>query len=326
MSSAANLSRLTASRVASSLADDVRAGLTGAKKQLHPKYFYDERGSKLFDQICDTPEYYLTRTEQALLDKHAEAIIEQVAPQHIVEFGSGMSRKTRVLLNAWEGAAGPKTYWPLDVDQETLAGVVAELEEEYLTIKTHGLIGDYTAGLEHLPNHEGRLLGMFLGSTLGNFDRDSGPAFIAELSDLLQTDDYFLLGVDLHKDPEQLTAAYNDAEGFTAEFNLNVLRVLNRQLGADFDLRQFRHRAIYNDAEKRIEMYLDSLVAQQVSIKELDLIVDFAKDEPVLTEISRKFTRDDIEWLFEASGLQLVRSYVDVRTPYALALGQKTAI
>jgi len=297
--------------------------LSASQKYLHPKYFYDALGSDLFDQITDQPEYYLTRVEQTLLDKHATDILGVIEPNHIVEFGSGMSRKTRTLLSAWETSTGRKTYWPLDVDETTLRKVVEELSEEFLTIKTHGIVADYTAGLDHLPVHEGTTLALFLGSTLGNFERGSARAFIAELSGLLETGDYFLLGVDLHKDPAILDAAYNDERGLTAAFNLNVLRVINQRLKANFDLDEFSHRAHYNQELRQIEMFLDSRCDQQVEIESLDMTVEFKAGESIFTEISRKFTPDEIELLFDQAELVSVRQYLDVRLPYALALGRR---
>ncbi len=305
-----------------SMSEEVRVGLTASQKKLSPKFFYDERGSQLFDRICDTPEYYLTRTEQRLLEKHADALINTTQPNHIIEFGSGTSRKTRVILDALRHQ-GSGTYWPFDVSETLLHSVSNELAIEYPELKVHGLVGDYTGGLDGLPHRDGTTLALFIGSTLGNFEADEAQQFVNEIGRQLGAEDYFLLGVDLHKDTGTLEAAYNDQAGLTAAFNLNMLAVLNRELNANFDLTQFRHRAIYNEQTQQIEMYLDSLQDQLVDIGELDLSVRFAQGESLWTEVSRKWTLPRIESLFAMAGFSLVDSFVDQQFPYALALGQR---
>ena len=309
------------SRVVPSMADDVRAGLAHRPRELHPKYFYDERGSALFDQICDTPEYYPTRTEDALLRQYAAEIIAAAGPHSMLELGSGMSRKTRHLLAAWDEPGG--IYWPFDVSGEMLVRVAEGLAGEFPSLRIHPLIGDYTAGFGHFPDLEGRTLAMFLGSTLGNFAPDFAAHFLADFVTHLDRGDSFLLGADLVKDPGVIEAAYNDRQGITAEFNLNVLRVINRVLAADFDLDAFTHRAIYNRREQQIEMYLDSRRAQTVRIGALGMEIELAAGEPILTEISRKFTLEQVRDLFAGAQLTLDRVWTSESHPYALALGRR---
>lgn len=310
------------SRRVPSLRDDVREGLSGSIKRLHPKYFYDETGSELFDRICDTPEYYLTRTEDRLLTRHAAAIIDRAVPRNLLEFGSGTSRKTRRLLDAWSRHPGRHTYWPFDVSAEMLQVVAQDLAEEYPGLDFHALIGDYTAGLRQLPDMSGTTLALFLGSTLGNFKPGDEVRFLTEIVNCLKPGDYFLLGADLDKDADILEAAYNDAEGVTEAFNKNILTVLNRELGGEFDTSRFDHRAFYNSEKRQVEMHLDATENQSVAIRDLGMRVDFQRGESIWTEISRKFTTLEIEQLFHQAGLESIDRYCDDKRPYVLALGR----
>ena len=228
-------------RPVAGLAEDARRGLLHRPRSLPSKYFYDERGSRLFDAICRTPEYYPTRTEGMLLARHAAAIIAQARPEHILELGSGASRKTRHLLAACEGGRHTPTYWPFDVCEEMLLAAGAELAGRYDWLTINPLLGDYCGGLRHLPAPNGRRLFVFLGGTIGNFERAEAIALLCELYAIMAPGDRLLLGADRVKDPAVLLAAYNDAQGVTAEFNRNLLQVLNRQLGADFVVEAFRH-------------------------------------------------------------------------------------
>jgi L-histidine N-alpha-methyltransferase len=317
-----SVTSIRTSRRVSTLEEDVREGLTGKIKRLHPKFFYDEVGSQLFDRICDTPEYYLTRTEYGLLQQHSADIIARAGPKHLLELGSGTSRKTRLLLDAWSKKEGTHTYWPFDVSARMLKSVAADLALEYPGLEIHALIGDYTAGLCRLPDMTGTTLALFVGSTLGNFKPDDAGRFLSELVSCLKPGDFFLLGVDLDKDPNVLRAAYNDAQGITEAFNKNILAVVNRKLDAQFDLDKFTHRAFYNHQHRQMEMHLDATQRQTVAIEGLGLVVDFEAGESIWTEISRKYTLPEIDELFDQSGLAVVDRYIDQAHLYALILGQ----
>ncbi|MDX1569899.1 MAG: L-histidine N(alpha)-methyltransferase [Xanthomonadales bacterium] len=310
------------SRRQRSMGEDVRDGLSERPRELSPKYFYDQRGSLLFDRICDTPEYYPTRTEAGLLDRHAGEIVRMTQPRSILELGSGTSRKTRTLLDHWRPVERG-TYWPFDVSAEMLEEVAEQLADEYPHLGVHALVGDYTGGFGNFPDLDGRTLALFLGSTLGNFAPEFAAHFLAEFATHLDQGDYFLLGTDLDKDPAVLEAAYNDAQGITAQFNLNMLRVLNRELDADFAEEAFAHRAVYNRRLRRVEMYLDSRTEQVVRIRRLGLVLKFAEGEPMLTEISRKFTVAELDRMLAAARLKVVETFVDDAFPYALTLARK---
>ncbi|MFK7957777.1 MAG: L-histidine N(alpha)-methyltransferase [Lysobacterales bacterium] len=317
-----NISAVPPARAVPDMGQDMRSGLSQSPKVLHPKYFYDELGSRLFDQICDTPEYYPTRVESALLNKSAPEILRHSQPVNIIELGSGASHKSRLLLNVWNKP--PKaTYLPFDVSEEMLTSVAGQLADDYPDLHVHGLVGDYTAGLSHVPALEGQSLWVFIGSTLGNFEPDDAHHFVAEIAQKMAPGDSFLLGTDLHKSEDVLEAAYNDAQGLTGQFNLNILNAINQALDANFDLSAFSHLAYYCEGRRRIEMHLVSRARQQVSIGALELDVSFEKDERMRTEISRKFLPSDIQDLLGRAGLQLTQSYCDEQYPYALTLARK---
>jgi L-histidine Nalpha-methyltransferase len=306
------------------LARDVREGLTQSPKSLPPKYFYDAAGSKLFDRICDTPEYYQTRTEQALLERVAEDIVGTLAPSHIVELGSGAARKTRVLLDALGRSGRGGHFVPFDVSEGMLRASAEKLLGNYPWLQVHGIVGDYEQHLAHIPSGERRLF-VFLGGTIGNFERDAAVAFVRRLRDCMRPQDQLLLGFDLVKSERVLHAAYNDAQGITGAFNKNVLAVLNRELGADFDLSRFSHVAFYDATTSQIEMHLESQCAQRVHVARLGLDVSFAAGERMRTEISRKFTRAAVVDLLERSGQELV-SWISAPDDYfalALSRGQR---
>jgi len=224
------------------IAEDVRAGLLSVPRSLPPKYFYDERGSRLFEQICATPEYYPTRTEEKLLSHYSEEIINQVKPEEIMELGSGNAQKTRRLFDACENTHHTCSYAPLDVCEPMLENVSAQLKSDYHWLEVMPLLGDYHAGLENLPKSHGTRLYVFLGGTIGNFYPGEAQDFIKEIKASMQPGDYLLLGADRVKDNHILDAAYNDEQGITAEFNLHVLNVLNRELKADFNPENFEHQ------------------------------------------------------------------------------------
>ncbi len=312
--------RVRPSRAVPSLSDDVRDGLLSTPRSLPPKYFYDELGSKLFDRICDTPEYYPTRTEAKLLRGYARDIIAAARPEHIIELGSGSSRKTRHLLDACQALGQHCAYWPFDVCEEVLRESGEQLLSDYPWLEVQALVGDYLAGLDHLPDPSGRRLFVFLGGTIGNFDPAQAAAFLRELRSRLRPGDFLLLGADRVKAHETLTAAYNDQEGITAAFNLNLLRVLNREVEATFDLSAFEHEAVYNDAAQQIEMYLVAKRPQSIEIRALEDSLSVTPGERILTEISRKFTRSDLEGLLQQADLRVARHFEPQDQAFSLVL------
>jgi L-histidine N-alpha-methyltransferase len=305
---------------AASLATDVRTGLRANPKLIPPKYFYDERGSYLYDLICEVPEYYPARTESALLEASARAIVEAARPDTIIELGSGTSRKTEHLLQACSELGHPVRYQPLDVCEEVVREAGARLLDNFEWLTIDGLVGDYGHGLEVLSYVAGRRLFVFLGGTLGNLTDLEAQRFLRQVRRAMGPSDLLLLGVDRVKDQEVLNAAYNDKQGVTAEFNLNVLRVINRELDASFDPAAFRHRAWFNEAESQIEMHLESQRAQLVRIDGLDLEVEFEQGETIRTEISRKFTVAALERLLGLAGLEIREHYEPENRYFSLVL------
>jgi L-histidine N-alpha-methyltransferase len=287
-----------------------------------PKYFYDELGSRLFDAICETSEYYPTRTEEALLKAHAPAIIAEAGPAHIVEFGSGTARKTRHLLNAWAERGGATTYWPFDVCKAMLLESGRQLVQEYERLRVNALVGDYLGGLEGLPVFEGPCLFLFLGGTIGNFTAQEAGTFLREVRAMMRPGDSLLLGADRIKAEDVLHAAYNDSRGITAEFNLNLLRVLNRELVADFRLERFEHEARFNSSASQIEMYLISRCDQAVRVEALKKTLHFESGEEILTEISRKFTPSRLESLLRGAGFSVARHLEPDNGYFSLLLAQ----
>lgn len=311
---------IPAARTVPSLVDDVAKGLLSTPRALPPKYFYDERGSTLFDQICETPEYYVTRTEDALLEDCASAIVELAAPDNILELGSGTSRKTRRLLDACQSLGYCPTYSPFDISPEILVNTAEQLVEEYDWLTVNVLIGDFEGGLAHLPTNSGRRLFCFLGSTIGNFEHHRAVSFLRDMRARMTGTDLLLLGVDRVKDDDVLHAAYNDQAGLTAAFNLNLLNVLNRQVDADFDPDTFEHRALFNEAESRIEMHLVAQREQSVTIGALGQSIRVAAGESILTEISRKFTEQSLADLLNEAGFSMTTHYTPRNEFFSLAV------
>lgn len=302
------------------IVEDVRIGLLSAPRSLPPKYFYDERGSQLFEQICDTPEYYPTRTEEKLLSRHSEEIIAQVKPAEIMELGSGNAQKTRRLFDACEQIEHICTYAPLDVCETMLENVSEQLQSEYDWLNVYPLLGDYHAGLQHLPETQGTRLYVFLGGTIGNFYPEQAQDFIKEIKATMQPGDYLLLGADRVKENHLLDAAYNDEQGVTAEFNLNILHVLNRELKADFNPKYFEHRAKFNSEHNRIEMYLLCTQDHIVCLQKLNEEIIFHRGDSILTEVCHKFTSDGLEELLQESGLNICRHYEPDNQYFSLIL------
>jgi len=305
------------------LEEDARRGLTSRPKSLPPKYFYDRAGSLLFERITELPEYYPTRTEAALLEEILPGLIEDFLPDDIVEVGAGSSEKTRRVLDAVTAGGRSVRYVPLDVDRVTLEASAERLLGEYPSLRVHAVVGDFERDLTHVPPPAGRRLAMFLGSTIGNLDEPAQRRLLVDLKTLLPDPrDRLLLGVDLVKDVKILEAAYDDSAGVTRDFNLNILRVINRGVDGDFDPGAFRHRAFYNDAASRIEMHLVAESAQTVRLRRLGLTVRFAPGEGIWTESSYKFSRAGVEALLGDVGLRLARWHVDPANYFALALIQ----
>jgi L-histidine Nalpha-methyltransferase len=310
---------LSPSSYAESLRADVLAGLTATPKTLPPKYFYDERGSELFDEITRLAVYYPTRTERSILAAHAPEIAVVSGAQTLVELGSGTSEKTRLLLDALRDAGSLREFDPFDVDPAVLSAASEAIATEYPSIDIHAVVGDFERHLGALPAH-GRRLIAFLGSTIGNFAPGPRARFLAALRETMKPGDSFLLGTDLVKDASRLVAAYDDPAGVTAEFNRNVLAVINRELDADFDLNAFQHVARWDAGEEWIEMYLRSDRRQKVRVAALDLTVGFEAGELMRTEISAKFRRSRVEAELAAAGLRLSHWWTDPAGDFALSL------
>jgi L-histidine N-alpha-methyltransferase len=306
---------------AATMARDVRAGLCAYPKELAPKYFYDERGSRLFERITELPEYYPTRAEREILERHSAEILSAAGnPGTLVELGSGSAAKTRHLLSAMRDAGSLETYVPVDISEEITQRTAADLVEEYPGLAVHGLVCDFEQHLERIPDGAGRRLIAFLGGTVGNLYPRQRHAFLERIAALLAPGDRLLLGTDLIKDAARLEAAYDDAAGITAEFNKNVLEVLNRELGADFDLDAFEHIARYDPEAERMDIRLRSLLAQDVRLDRLDLGISFAAGEEMRTEISTKFNRERVESAYAGAGLELCGWFTDGAGDYALSL------
>lgn len=301
-------------------ADDVRCGLGADPKAIPPKYFYDARGSELFEQITALPEYYPTRVEQSILDMAGAEIVQQVQPVEIVELGPGSARKTDALLRPMLESGCGNRYLPVDVSETSVEECARRLAAEYRTLEIHGMVGDFEHHLDRLPPAFGRRLIAFLGGTIGNLDEAERRRLLQVLRSQLGTDDRLLVGTDLVKDPALLEAAYNDAAGVTAEFNRNLLHVINANLQADLDPDAFEHVAFYNEPERRVEMWLRAREETSGRIDALEMDVGFAPGEQFRTEISCKFTRDALEREYRAVGLEPLAWYTDPDGLFSLSL------
>lgn len=293
-----------------SMAADVREGLGREPKEIPPKYFYDDRGSELFDEITSLPEYYPTRSERALLNRRAPEIVEITGARELLELGSGMASKTRALLFAMAGAGTLRRYLPMDVSEYVVERCAEELVEMYPGLAVHGVVGDFEQHLEHVPPPDRRLVA-FLGSTIGNLDPAQRAEFLAQMPDLMGEDGRLVLGTDLVKDVHTLEAAYNDSAGVTAEFNRNVLRAINRELEADFDVDSFEHVAFWNEEHSWIEMRLRALGEQLVHIEGAEMDVELADGEEIRTEISTKFTVAGLAAELDEAGMALEAFFTD---------------
>lgn len=298
---------------------EVGAGLGRPQKTLPPKYFYDHRGSELFEEITRLDEYYLTRAERALLEAHAAPMIASIRPATLAELGAGSANKSRILLDAMVAAGVGECFVPVDVSARFLQSVAADLRADYPSLRIRPEVADISGRFDLPADIPRPALFAFLGSTIGNFEADAARTLVRCVANDMRPGDRFLLGVDLKKDVGRLVAAYNDRRGVTAEFNRNVLRVLNRQLDADFDVDAFAHRAIWNAERSRIEMHLESLREQSVRIPGLGTYT-FAAGETIHTENSRKFERADVEALLASAGLALRRWITGDPPMFALAI------
>lgn len=313
--------------------EDVIQGLTSNPKSIPCRFFYDDRGSQLFEKICDLPEYYTTRTEAWILNQYAGEIAQVTGNCNLVELGSGSSTKTRILLDAYArninadyiNSCDLKSckYLPIDISDGILKTSVLQLQSQYSSFEICGLLGTYDQALTYLASslEEPQMI-FFLGSSMGNFTQQESDHFFHRISQTLKSGDYFLLGVDLQKSPEVLEAAYNDSQGVTADFNLNMLAHLNWYFQGNFDLNLFQHQAIYNQAEAQIEMYLHCLQDHTVSLDILNLQIPFRSGESILTEISRKFDLQIIQSQLLAHHLQPLKVWTDPKKWFALILSQ----
>jgi len=303
------------------LRTDARAGLTADPKWLPPKWFYDKHGSELFERITALPEYYPTRAERAALAAHADDIAAVTRARTLVELGSGSSEKTRLLLDALRRQGSLDLFVPLDVSEAALRDAATAIDRDYPGLPVHAIVGDFPRHLGRIPAGDDRLVA-FLGGTIGNLVPDERAEFLAALRGVLGTGGWLLLGTDLVKDPATLVAAYDDAQGVTGEFNRNVLRVLNQQLGADFDPAAFRHVALWDTDREWIEMRLRADRDTQVYVADLDLPVSFTAGEEIRTEVSAKFRRAGVTAELAAAGFELTHWWTDPAGRFAISLSR----
>lgn len=321
--SAVSLSNhLAADAARTALRDDVRHGLRQNPKSLPPKWFYDDVGSELFDRITRLPEYYPTRAEAEILRARSAEVASLSGADTLVELGSGTSEKTRMLLDALHGTGSLDRFVPFDVDAGVLETAGAAIARDYPGVRVRAVCGDFEHHLAEIPDG-GRRLFVFLGSTIGNLTPEPRAGFLAALAAVMHDGDSLLLGTDLVKNTARLVRAYDDAAGVTAAFNRNVLAVVNRELGADFDLEAFAHVARWNPMEQRIEMWLRARRDQHVAIPELDLAVDFAAGEELLTEVSCKFRPEQVDAELSDAGLRRLRWWTDEAGDFGLSLAVK---
>ncbi|HZS46869.1 MAG TPA: L-histidine N(alpha)-methyltransferase [Blastocatellia bacterium] len=319
--------RLMTEGFTDSFAEDVRQGLSSSPKSLPPKYFYDELGSQLFEAICRLPEYYLTRAESDILSRFAEDAIRRLTgPVSLVEFGSGSATKTTYLIDAIFRRQADLHYQPVDISPSALESSAEKLLDEYAGLRITGYAGDYYSSMQALrQQYQNRprsktLLALFLGSNIGNFTPDEAHTFLTGIREIMKPGDGLLLGADLKKDPAILEAAYDDAIGVTAAFNLNLLQRMNRELGAHFDIRSFQHKAIYNQELGRIEMHLVSRIDQVISIDSLKLEILFKQGETIHTENSYKFDKQRLADMASKAGFKLSETWLDQHEQFSFNL------
>lgn len=302
---------------------DVIQGLTKKQKTLPARYFYDAKGSQLFEEICELSEYYPTRTEASILEQYAREIAQTTGNCELVELGSGSSTKTRLLLDAYQNNKYPTHYIPIDVSGSILEESAQKLLQDYTNLKIRGQVGTYNQALNNLPSSIlSKRMVFFLGSSLGNFTSQECDRFFTQIVEVLNPGDYFLLGIDLQKPLNILEPAYNDAQGVTAAFNLNMLSHLNWRFGSNFNLELFKHEAIYNQSKHQIEMHLFCQENHNVYFKNLDLSVEFAAGTSIQTEISRKFNLKQMQQYLNAMGLTHLKYWSDPKKWFGIILCQ----
>lgn len=308
--------------VFSSLAEEVLTGLSASPKRLPPKLFYDAQGSRLFEQITELPEYYLTRTERAIFERYADEIVAQAGGNlTLVELGAGSASKTRLLVEAVSRKQIRVAFYPVDVSASALKQAVSTLNSHIRNLRVHPIIADYSHNVP-LQSIPGRKLVLFIGSTVGNFEADEAVQFLLRVRRSLQPGDALLLGFDMTKSPDLLHAAYNDAQGVTAQFNKNVLARINRELGGQFDLKAFEHVAFWNPEMSRIEMHLESRFDQKVWIRDLGMVFDFSAGERIHTENSYKYTPTSIAEMLQQSDFHLEKSWTDANKWFSAVLAR----
>jgi len=314
----------TKNSTTATFAEEIRNTLQHSKKSISPKFFYDESGSKLFDEICLLPEYYPYNAETEILDKIEQKLLPYLSEEfHLVELGSGSSVKTRLLIDVLLKSQKHLQYFPIDIS-EILDQSAKNLCKDYPNLSVTGVVDTFENGLDFIENYDDKPnLITFLGSSFGNFDKSNGITFLKKISSLMKSSDLFLIGLDLKKDQKILHNAYNDAQNTTAKFNLNVLKRINAELGANFDIEKFEHHAIYNEEKGRIEMYLRSLSEQSVSIPKSELSINLLKDELIHTENSHKFSVNQIESILQDTNLEKLEMWFDSRNYFALVLAKK---
>jgi L-histidine Nalpha-methyltransferase len=300
----------------------LREGLTRSPREIPPRFFYDDVGSRLFEEITRLPEYYPTRTEETVLRACALDVIERSRPETLIELGPGAAVKTRLLLDAMQASGHLRSYVPFDVSESMVRRVGSELLDEYPGLDVHGVVADFAHHLDRLPPLK-RQLCIFLGGTIGNFRPAEAARFLRSVARRLSPGDHFLLGTDLVKPVARLEAAYNDSAGVTARFNRNILRVVNQLTEGNFDPERFEHRAVYNPEAAWIEMWLRSTARQEVKLPSIDLQFTVDQDEEILTEISAKYDRSRVLALVAGAGLEMVAFYTDPENLFALSLSRK---
>jgi L-histidine N-alpha-methyltransferase len=313
--------RLTPDHATRALRHDVVAGLGSDPKWLPPKWLYDARGSELFEEITRLPEYYPTPAERAILEARREELARRTAARSLVELGSGSSEKTRLLLSALRDHGTLEEFVPLDVSESALREAVKAIVTDYRGLRVHGVVGDFTEPLEGLPGASPRLVA-FLGGTIGNLLPGERHQFLTGVRDVLGEGEWLLLGTDLVKDPETLVRAYDDPTGVTAAFNRNVLRVLNRELGAEFPIEDFHHVAVWDPDQEWVEMRLRATRAMRVAVPAIDLVVDLSEGEEIRTEVSAKFRREGVEHELKKAGFDLDRWWTDEDGRFAVSLAR----
>lgn len=313
-------------RIEKSFADEISTSLNQNLRSIHPKFFYDKKGSELFEKICTLSEYYPTRSEISILKKLKNELSSYLdCSFRLVELGSGSSVKTRLILDMLNKIQEQIEYFPIDIS-EILTESSALLQQDYPNLRITGIIDTYEGGLEFLKNYDDKKnLIVFLGSSFGNFTPDDGRDFLKKINSTMKDDDLFLIGLDLVKHKTILENAYDDSQGITAQFNLNVLSRINDELNANFNLNNFAHHSIYNENDQRIEMYLKSLVTQDVLIPKASISLSLKKDELIHTEYSHKYKLSQICELMHETGFSIKNTWLDENNYFALTLVSKNA-